>query len=245
MQITVTGRRAQVTDRFRRHVDEKLERLADIAPDISRCEVLWTHEPNPRRSEDAQRIEITCHDKRTVVRAEASAEREYEALDAVMAKVTERVRRLHDRRKVHKGRPKGSSVAAATAALEPVANGESIVEEATRRQREQELIEAGVDISMLPSDPVVAGLGGDANCPISVRTKVHQAEPMTLDQALARMELVGHDFYLYVDAETSRPSVVYRRHGWSYGVIHLDPAEEGAPEASAAAGDEAQQTTAA
>ena len=71
-------------------------------------------------------------------------------------------------------------------------------------------------------DPVVAGLGGDANCPISVRTKVHQAEPMTLDQALARMELVGHDFYLYVDAETSRPSVVYRRHGWSYGVIHLD-----------------------
>lgn len=86
MQITVTGRRAQVTDRFRRHVDEKLERLADIAPDISRCEVLWTHEPNPRRSEDAERIEITCHDKRTVVRAEASAEREYEALDAVMAR---------------------------------------------------------------------------------------------------------------------------------------------------------------
>ncbi len=244
MQITVTGRRAQVTDRFRRHLDEKLEHLASVAPDISRCEVLWTHEPNPRRAEEAERIEITCHDKRTVIRAEASAEREYEALDAVMAKLTERLRRLHDRRKVHKGRPKGQSVAEATAPLDTVANGESIVEEATRHQREAELIEAGVDISMLPSDPVIAGLGGDADCPISVRTKVHEAAPMTLDSALARMELVGHDFYLYVDAESGRPSVVYRRHGWSYGVIHLDQVEESAgtgdqPAAEQAASDAA------
>lgn len=238
MQITVTGRRAQVTDRFRRHLDEKLEQLAHIAPEVTSCEVLWSHEPNPRRADGAERIEITCRDKRTVVRAEAAAEREYEALDAALAKVTERLRRLKDRRKVHKGRPK-ASVAEATAPLEPVGNGESLVEEATRHQREAEMVEAGIDISMLPSDPVVAGLGGDANCPISVRTKVHEAEPMSLDQALAHMELVGHDFYLYVDAETSRPSVVYRRHGWSYGVIHLDTPAEDTDSGKAAATDAA------
>ncbi|WP_462418048.1 ribosome hibernation-promoting factor, HPF/YfiA family [Kytococcus sp. Marseille-QA3725] len=226
MQITVTGRRAQVTDRFRRHLDEKLEQLAGIAPDVTACHVLWSHEPNPRRAEGAERIEITCQDRKTVVRAEASAEREYEALDAALAKVTERLRRLKDRRKIHKGRPKAASVAEATADLDTVPTGESLVEEAKRHQKEAELVEAGVDLEMLPSDPVVAGLGGDVNCPISVRTKVHEADPMTLDQALARMELVGHDFYLYVDAETQRPSVVYRRRGWSYGVIHLDQGQE-------------------
>ena len=45
---------------------------------------------------------------------------------------------------------------------------------------------------------------------------------MTLDQALYEMELVGHDFYLYVDQETERPAVVYRRRGYDYGVISLD-----------------------
>ncbi|GAA3493619.1 hypothetical protein GCM10019016_007180 [Streptomyces prasinosporus] len=47
------------------------------------------------------------------------------------------------------------------------------------------------------------------------------AAPMTLDQALYEMELVGHDFYLFVDSETKEPSVVYRRHAYDYGVIHL------------------------
>ena len=58
--------------------------------------------------------------------------------------------------------------------------------------------------------------------PLVVREKTHPASPMTLDQALYEMELVGHDFYLYVDKDTSRPCVVYRRRGYDYGVISLD-----------------------
>ena len=48
---------------------------------------------------------------------------------------------------------------------------------------------------------------------------------MTLEQALYEMELVGHDFYLFVDKESEKPSVVYRRRGYDYGVISLDWAE--------------------
>ena len=59
--------------------------------------------------------------------------------------------------------------------------------------------------------------------PLIVREKTHVAAPMTLDQALNEMELVGHDFYLFVDADTKLPSVVYRRHAYDYGVIHLNP----------------------
>jgi hypothetical protein len=54
-----------------------------------------------------------------------------------------------------------------------------------------------------------------------VREKVHQAAPIHLDQALYEMELVGHDFYLFIDATTSQPSVVYRRRAYDYGVIRL------------------------
>ena len=54
-----------------------------------------------------------------------------------------------------------------------------------------------------------------------VRRKVHTAQPMSVDDALSRMELVGHDFYLFADSETGAPSVVYRRKGYDYGVIRL------------------------
>jgi len=59
-------------------------------------------------------------------------------------------------------------------------------------------------------------------CPVVIRKKVFASVPMTVDDALYYMELVGHDFYLFVDQETMRPSVVYRRKGWDYGVISLD-----------------------
>ena len=68
--------------------------------------------------------------------------------------------------------------------------------------------------------------------PLVVREKSHPPSPMTLDQALYEMELVGHDFYLFVDKESERPSVVYRRRGYDYGVISLDlgaPADRSAP----------------
>ena len=57
--------------------------------------------------------------------------------------------------------------------------------------------------------------------PLILREKVHAASPMTIDQALLQMELVGHDFYLFHDRDCDRFSVVYRRRGYDYGVIRL------------------------
>jgi hypothetical protein len=48
---------------------------------------------------------------------------------------------------------------------------------------------------------------------------------MTLAEALDAMELVGHDFYLFIDKEEQKPSVVYRRRGYDYGVIRLENVE--------------------
>jgi hypothetical protein len=132
------------------------------------------------------------------VRAEACEEDKYAALDVAIDKLMERLRRQHDRRQVHRGRRTPESVAAATARIVP--------------PTEQAVQEAEADE---PEGPF-----GDS--PVEVREKIHRSSPMTLADALREMELVGHDFYLFHDVETDRASVVYRRRGWSYGVLHLD-----------------------
>ena len=212
MEIVVTGRHVQVSERFRRHLDEKLAKVPQLAPRVQRLDVVVTHEVNKRQSKGSDRVEITCHVKGPVVRAEACADDEYGALDIAMDKLLERLRRDHDRRRVHRGRHVPESVAQATARLDAAQaglNGELAgVAAASAGQN-------GADL-----------LGTDGDSPIEVREKIHASVPMGLDQALYEMELVGHDFYLFHDKDTDQPSVVYRRRGWSYGVIHLDASEE-------------------
>lgn len=205
MDITVTGRHTSVPDRFRRHIDDKLAKVDQLAPGVPRCEVVLTREQNPRQAKEAVRIEITCHARRSVIRAEASADEEFAALDLAMTRLLERLRRRNDKRRVHRGRQTPLSVAMATADLRPP-DGEDTQEEPAIR-------------------PDAAKVGGDEDCPVQLREKVHQTRPMTVDEAIKRMELVGHDFFLYHDSETDRASVVYRRRGWSYGVLHLDVEE--------------------
>jgi len=208
VEIVVTGRHVQVSERFRRHLDEKLAKVPQLAPRVQRLDVVVTHEANKRQSKACDRVEITCHVKGPVVRAEACADDKYGALDIAMDKLLERLRRDHDRRRVHRGRRVPESVSQATSRLK--------------------------DTLSLNGDTAVAGsgsedediLGEEGESPIHVREKVHATMPMGLDQALYEMELVGHDFYLFHDKDTNQPSVVYRRRGWSYGVIHLDVSEE-------------------
>ena len=197
MDILVTGRHLTVSDRFRAHIEEKLEKVTQLEPRTRRIEVLVSHEPNRRQAKACDRVEITCYAKGPVVRAEACVEDKYAALDLAIDKLMERLRRRNDRRQVHRGRRAPESVASATARIVPPAEG-------------------GVEAA--PVDH------GDefADSPVEVREKVHRSRPMTLSDALREMELVGHDFYLFHDIDTDRASVVYRRHGWSYGVLHLD-----------------------
>lgn len=198
MEIVVTGRHVEVKDRFRRHLEDKLAKVPQLAPRIHRLDVVVSHEPNRRQTPVCERVEITCLGKGPVVRAEAAAEDPYVALDRAYVKLLERLRRAHDRGVVHRGRHAPESVAQATA-----------------RSLE------GIAPETEPDAGTVADDGLD-HSPVQFRTKVHQAAPMMLEQALYEMELVGHDFFLFVDADTLRPSVVYRRRGWEYGVLHLD-----------------------
>lgn len=214
MEIVITGRHTDVPERFRRLAAEKLEKIGQLAPRAHRVDVELSHERNPRQSQSKEKVEITVRAKGPVIRAEASAEDPAAALDLAFGKLLERLRRSKDKRTVHYGRQTPPSLrsngVAAGAAAAAVAGS-------------------------APADDVEDAQDADdtvGESPVVIRVKDHVASPMTLDQALYEMELVGHDFYLFVDAETMRPSVVYRRRGWSYGVLRLElsePAREGAP----------------
>lgn len=209
MEIVVKGRRTEVSERFRRHVQEKLAKLERWDGKIVSVDVELAKERNPRLTDVCERVEITCVTRGALIRAEAAAADPYAALDLAYAKLEVRMRKSADRRRVHHGSRTPVSVAAATAALAS-ANGHGAPAAAVVLEVDEDTMSWGD-----------GGLDVDGDGPLVVREKTHQAAPMTLDQALYEMELVGHDFFLFVDAESSLPSVVYRRHGYDYGVIRL------------------------
>jgi ribosomal subunit interface protein len=202
VDIVITGRHTEASDRFRRLAEDKLAKVAQLAPRAYRVDVELSHEPNPRQSQTCKTVEITVRVKGPVIRAEACADEPYAALDLAVGKLMERLRRMRDRRKVHHGRQTPASL---------------------RQSVPADLSVPPPTVPMDYDDDTAADDGPDTAdfSPIVIRTKDHQATPMTLDQALYEMELVGHDFFLFVDAASHRPCVVYRRHGWSYGVIRL------------------------
>jgi ribosomal subunit interface protein len=204
MDIVVKGRNVEVPDHYRVHVAEKLAKVERYDQKLIRVDVELFHERNPRQSDNCQRVEITVSGRGPVIRGEACAKDFYAALDCAITKLENRLRRAADRRRVHRGRRAPTSVAAATAALptdlpEPQPNGSAALAEDHDRV-----------------------LHTDDHQPWHIaRTKEHPADPMTVDDALFQMELVGHDFYLFHDKESGRPSVVYRRRGYDYGIISL------------------------
>jgi ribosomal subunit interface protein len=204
MEVVVTGRHCELSERFREHAAEKLSRLEKHDHRIMRVHVEVDCEPNPRQHDKAVRVELTAFSKGPVVRAEAAADEKMGALDLALDKMAAQMRRAADRRRVHRGQKTPVSVGQALADVEAlVASAEESAPEETLERK-------------------VGPIAVTGDGPLVVREKTHPAGPMTLDQALYEMELVGHDFYLFVDKESERPSVVYRRRGYDYGVISLD-----------------------
>ena len=199
MDIVVKGRRAEVTEQFRQHAIDKLSKIERLNHRIIRLDVEVSEERNPRQNGQKERVELTCVSKGPVIRAEAAAPDPYVALDLALGKLESRLRRGADKRRVHHGQRTPESLADATAP-----NGHRA--EAAQMSESVET----ADTDEAGDEPRIV-----------VREKIHEAQPMSLDDAMLQMELVGHDFFLFADADTGHPSVVYRRKGYAYGVIRL------------------------
>jgi len=196
MDVITTGRRIQITDSFKEQVAKRMAELDSRVDKVIRAEVQAVAEA--RGSLEVVRVEITLVGKGPVVRAEAVADDKSQAFDEAFDHLKTRLRKAQDRRRTYRN-------------LRRVGFTEPSVEAQAPAP------------SLEPSLPVkkVGGLEIQGDGPMVVREKLFWSTPLTLAQALDEMELVGHDFFLYVDAVTALPSVVYRRKAYDYGVIHL------------------------
>ncbi|MBA4608359.1 ribosome-associated translation inhibitor RaiA [Aeromicrobium sp. Marseille-Q0843] len=203
MEIVVTGRNSEISERFRSHVAEKLQRIEkfDGRQRINRVEVEVTHEKNPRQHDKAAKVEMTLHSRGPAVRVEAASTDQHSALDAAVDKLEGRLRKVVDRKIRHRDKHAPGTLEEATADLQVAGAPEEDSGDPLVRQ--------------------VASMEVQGDGPLVVREKDHTSVAMTLDQALYEMELVGHDFFLFVEKDSMRPSVVYRRKGYDYGVIRL------------------------
>ena len=211
MDIVVTGRNADIHPNFREFVEGKLEKITQFYPRAQRVDVVLTRERNPRLAASAERVELTVYGKGPVIRAEADSVDRYSAVDLASAKLFERLRRQRDRVKDHRrfqydGVPDPNFDQPITPGID-----------ADLRDAEDWALRSAQDLK--PGEVREEQLG---DSPVIVRQKVHEAPPMSVDEALHQMELVGHPFFLFVDEDTMQPCVAYRRKGWTYGILRLN-----------------------
>ncbi|EMY35688.1 ribosomal subunit interface protein [Arthrobacter crystallopoietes BAB-32] len=207
-----------VSDRFREYAEEKISKIEQLGDKVQRLDAKITKEVNARQADSSMTVELTVMGRGPVVRAEASAADKFAAFDLAYGKLMERLRRARDRRKVHHGRHAPKGVHEATATLEPASSSIPLHVETEGAQN-------GATPSATADETTGYEIENDipaGDSPVLIRRKVFPALPMSLDDAVDNMELVGHDFYLFIDTATNSPSVVYRRRGWTYGVITLD-----------------------
>ncbi|MDO4918649.1 ribosome-associated translation inhibitor RaiA [Kocuria sp.] len=210
MELNIQGRNVTLPERFKEYAQEKSERFRQLGDQIQSIEVKVTKE-NASSGHQGMRVELTVVGRGPVLRAEARNDDKFAAFDEAYAKLVEQLRRARDRRKVHRGgHQRPVAVHEATGALPVVSTGPfpGFASEQALAAAEDEAFDTEHPLSEAPT-------------PVEIRRKRFPAEQVSVDEAVDRMELVGHDFFLFVDRETGEPSAVYRRKGWEYGVISL------------------------
>jgi ribosomal subunit interface protein len=207
METSIVGVGVGITDRFRSVVEEKAARIENLAPRAQRVDVKVTHRGYHNGRVEDETVELTVDGKGPVIRAEATDGDKFTALDLAVDKLCEQLRRAKEKRVDSRNNPRGAKFEKGSGSLQ------------------------GIDVQPASADvlqavatgevPVVTGEAEEEYSPVVIRTKEFEPEWMSVEEAVDRMELVGHDFFLFIDARTDHPSVVYRRKGWDYGVISL------------------------
>jgi putative sigma-54 modulation protein len=189
MDIVVVGKNGNVDAKLRALTIEKVERVSKFASDARRSEVEYEHHPT-RRAEDSHTCEILVHVKNHLVKGTAAAKEYALALDRALDKVEQQMRRLHERRV---GKRNGSKARGARAAN---------------------------NVTPADTDAELDGDGAaDDHSRVLVKTKQFSVKPMDAEEAALQMVLLGHDFFLFTNAETGGASVIYRRRDGRLGLI--------------------------
>lgn len=212
MDITLATHGVVIPDRFRDYVNEKADKVVALAERAHTFQVKVSRENSSRGPAPEDSVELTVVGKGPVIRAEAKNADKYVAFDQALDHLIKRLRRAKDKKLVHHGRQRP----------------EGLSELASRGFSDIDVTPASVEVLRSVATGSIPVLErGDSpaeelsETPVVIRRKVFEPQVMSAEEAVDQMELVGHDFFLFLDAEDTRPSVVYRRKGWNYGLISL------------------------
>ncbi|WP_332106645.1 ribosome hibernation-promoting factor, HPF/YfiA family [Gulosibacter sp. GYB002] len=213
MDITISGRNTEIPQRFRDYAEEKITaKVQQLSGRAQAVEVKLRKRTDRAGNElDRGKVEITVFGPFPTVRAEAEGGDKYAAFDIALDKLVERLRRMKDRRKDHHGKSLTEATAEDFAGLDIVPADTGVLDIVAGRVASNQ--EEAAEDEQYPADDY---------SPVVIREKVFAPKQMTAEEAVDHMELLGHDFYLFIEAKNQRPAVVYRRRGWDYGVIALD-----------------------
>jgi len=218
MKIQVKGRHVAVTDPLRDYAEEKLAKLHRVLSErhideVTRVELELMVEKG-HTSTDSQVAEATVFTRGPVMRARESSQDMYASIDLVTEKLQRQAKKYHD--KVQHKALRHAAIKAVPPAEQP--------EDAAGP-------EAVADAAMLPLAPeaaVAAGTGAPGGNnhdePRVVKSKQFALKPMSVDEATMQLELIGHSFFVFTNAETNDTNVVYRRKDGHYGLI--EPARQ-------------------
>lgn len=206
MDIQISARNLTVSDRFRDYVQDRAHKVENLTHRVESLVIKVTRHDHKSTGQEDQ-VELTVIEPGHIVRAEAQAGDKFAAFDIALNKLAERLRRAADRHKVHRGQHRQHSLS----------------EMAAHDFEELDIkpVEADVLLGSAAADFEVAETNEFGESPVVIRRKEFAGNAMSVDDALYHMELVGHDFYLFLDEQTGKPSVVYRRKGWNYGLLTL------------------------
>lgn len=192
MDVVVVGKHTEIDPALRALTVEKVQRVAKFASDVRRVDVDYEQHPT-RRAEDSHSCEILVHVRQHLVKGTAAATEHVIALERTLDKVEEQMRRLHERRV---GRRNGSRARGARAAAAATTT-----------------IPGTADAD----DGDGAGAGR-----LVVKSKQFDVKPMSVEEAVLQMQLLGHDFFLFTIADSGRAGVVYRRRDGKLGLIEAN-----------------------
>ncbi len=212
MEVTLHSNDISIPDRFRDYVNDKSDRAIALAEKAMNFQVKVTRENSSRKGPSVDIVELTMIGKGPVIRAEARNPDKYTAFDEALDHLVRRLRRAKEKRAPHHGLHRSKSMGEMSAeSFEDIDVTPASIEVIRK-----------VETGAIPTVDVDEEELDRAVSPVVIRKKVFPSQEMSAEDAVDQMELVGHDFFLFHDAETKRPSVVYRRKGWQYGVISLD-----------------------
>ena len=201
MDIAIRHRSVEVPDSVRRAVEEKLTHVGKFLDGMDRAEVRFHEERNPRISE-REVCEVTMHGHGHIIRAKAAAPEVLTAVDRVVAKLEHRMEKLKGKL-LGRSHPRRGSNGASNGKVK----GGVVVDTVTLDDEDDLHFEAPGDTGEWEGSPRI------------VKTKMFAIKPMTPEEGAMQMDLLGHDFFLFMNAETGRAAVVYRRAEGTVGLI--------------------------